>query len=343
MTTKVLCVGICLIIIMACAGTASSAPVVAMSGSPRQDVDEPDEVYFYIYVLDVDEISAQDQNFTVNVALSLRWHDERLAHNDPAPRKVSVEEVWTPTILLANRQASLRMPLPEIVEIDTDGTVTYRQQYVGPLSQRLKLESFPLDIQDFSIHFVSPGTTPKDIEFIPDEPPGSETTGGDIAEVLSLPDWQILSFKAESRPYQAAKTAHIPGFAFEFVAKRHFAYYFWQAVVPLALIGMMSWVPFWVHPSKAELQFSIASSAVLTLIAYRFTLASLLPKLPYLTRLDYIATGGTILVFMAFLQVLITSLLAKNDLVGPAERIDHVCRFAFPVVYAGLVSLALLV
>jgi hypothetical protein len=301
---------------------------------------EPEEVRFFIYILDIDAISGQDQNFTVNVSLVLKWIDPRLVHDDPTSRIVPREKVWSPTIVLANRQALLRMPLPEVVEVAPDGLVTYRQQYVGALSQPLSLKNFPLDVQDFTIHFIAVDAAPDEITFVPMEIPEANISGGGIAEVLSLPDWTVRSFRAEPKPLDITGVHQVPGFAFTFIARRHFAYYFWQAIVPLLLIVMMSWVPFWVPPSKAELQFGIASSAVLTLIAYRFTLATMLPKLPYLTRLDYVSTGGTILVFMAFLQVLVTSLLAKNERERLALRIDFSCRFVFPIVFIGLLTFA---
>ncbi len=127
------------------------------------------------------------------------------------------------------------------------------------------------------------------------------------------------------------------GFVFEFVAKRYFSYFIWQAAMPLILIVMMSWVPLWVDPEKGELQFAIAGSAVLTLIAFRFTLASMLPPLPYLTRMDLVTISSTILVFGAFLQVVITSLLARGDGVRLARWIDRVCRVLFPFGFAYLI------
>lgn len=159
-----------------------------------------------------------------------------------------------------------------------------------------------------------------------------------MARVLSLPDWRILSYRAEVRPYELTADVVAPGFAFEFVARRHSRYYIWQAIMPLALIVMMSWVPFWVDPKKGELQFSIASGAVLTLIAFRFTLASMLPALPYLTRMDLFTIGVTILVFAAFLQVVITSLLAYSHRLRIARVADHVCRVLFAVAFTALIA-----
>jgi len=43
----------------------------------------------------------------------------------------------------------------------------------------------------------------------------------------------------------------------------------------------------------------VGATAVLTLIAYRFTLDSLIPRVSYLTRLDIFILGATVLVLLA--------------------------------------------
>jgi hypothetical protein len=302
---------------------------------------KPERIGFAIYVLDIDEISGQNQNFAANFVASLQWKDKRLAHSGKFARIIPLEQIWHPMLVLTNRQAGVRMPLPGIAIVEPDGTVTYRQQYVGPLSQRLRLHDFPLDTQTFSIHFAITGMQEGEIELVPREPlPGMK--GGGMAKELSLPDWGIVSYKVEVRPYKVSDTIATPGFAFEFVAKRYSAYFIWQAAMPLILIVMMSWVPFWVDPKKAELQFAIAGSAVLTLIAFRFTLARMLPPLPYLTRMDLLTISATILVFAAFLQVVLTSLLAHRARVRLARIIDLICRVGFPIVFIALILWSIL-
>lgn len=326
----------CSVLLLVCTVLAEPAKVPDTQPAIPDKGGLPVPVEFGIYVLDIDEISGQNQNFAVNCVLVLRWKDERLVHNDSHARTFPLAKVWHPPIVLANRQASLRMPMPDIVKVKHDGTVSYHQQYVGPLSQRLRLHDFPIDTQTFSIHFIASGVEPGEIEFVPGEF-SPDLIGGGMASELSLPDWQVLSYKAEVRPYTVTKTLESPGFAFEFVAKRHASYFVWQAVMPLVLIVMMSWVPFWVDPEKAELQFAIAGSAVLTLIAFRFTLARLLPPLPYLTRMDLLTIGGTILVFGAFLQVVLTSLLAQGHRLRLARIIDNVCRVLFVAAFISLI------
>jgi hypothetical protein len=314
----------------------TALPAAAQQGTPEPSSrrTDPEEVRFFIYVLDIDDVADQEQYFAANFALRLRWVDERLVHPGPTARFASMEDVWNPQVLLMNRQDRLRTALPEVVEIEPDGTVTYRQQYVGRLSQRLDLSRFPLDSQELNLSFMRGGTG--QLRFVPDTQLGiQQNAGGTMAAILSLPDWEVTEYYAEERPYVIAETLQEPGFAFTIRIRRYFAYYFWQMILPMILIVMMSWTPFWIHPSKAETQFSLAAAAVLTLIAYRFALGSLLPRLSYLTRMDYLTLWSTLLVFGAGLQVLVTSRMAFRDHIPLALRVDQYSRVLFPALLIG--------
>lgn len=296
---------------------------------------EPEQVFFGMYLLDVDDISGENQNFTINLMLRLRWKDERLAHSGDSAKTMPLSQVWNPRPMLVNRQALMRTPMPEIVEVEPDGTVLYRQQYVGQLSQELHLTHFPIDTQDFYIHFIAMGYHKGEIEFVPEIfSKDGNIVGGDIAKSFSLPDWQIISYAAKPMPYEMSRDIQLVGFAFVFTAKRYFLFYFWQIIFPMILIVMMSWSPFWVDPSLSGTQISLAASSMLTVIAYRFVLANLLPRLPYMTRMDYFSLVSTLLVFIAFSEVVITSLLAKSNRKSLGVTFDRYARMIFPIVYA---------
>ena len=320
-----------------CAADDTTPPNRVTATKPTRPAQgqKPIKVGFTIYVVDIDEINGHDQSFAANFVLTLRWKDERLAHSNADPHVMPLKEVWHPKVVLANRQAGVRMPMEKLVEVMPDGSVTYRQQYVGPLSQPLRLHDFPLDRQEFSIQFVTPNPQMGNVEFFPAKI-SEDLIGGGMSTSLSLPDWEVLDHRVEVTPYQLTKNTSVPGFSFIFNAKRHSSYFIWQAAMPLVLIVMMSWVPFWVDPTKAELQFAIAGSSVLTLIAFRFTLGGLLPNLPYLTRMDHLTISGTVLVFGAFLQVVLTSLLAQGPRRHLARRVDIVCRILFPLCFLAL-------
>ena len=295
----------------------------------------PTEVEFFVFVLDIDDIDGANQNFAANVFIYLKWMDPRLASDDGGVRSIPIEEVWNPRIIIANKQSLLRTSLPEIVRIHPDGKVSYRQRYVGPLSQPLRLSEFPFDKHCFAIQFLSPGYNPKEIRFIPGSPEDDQSIiGGAMYKTLSLTDWKIFQYKAEARPYIPAPNFEVAGFVFEFTAKRYVLYYIWQVIVPLVLIVIMSWGAFWIDPTHAGAQIGVATSSMLTLIAYRFMLGNLLPRLPYMTRMDYFTLGSTILVFLTFFEVILTTKLALSKRAVIGRKVDRLCRILFPATFA---------
>ncbi len=295
----------------------------------------PTKVKFLIFVLDVDDIDDAAQNFTTNVYMRLEWEDERLASKQSSPRQVPLGEVWNPQVIIANRVGLVSKSLPEMVQVFPDGKVVYQQRYTGKLSQPLKLSDFPMDKHTFTIQFVGTGATSADeVEFIPGVAIASNIVGGAIADELSLPDWEITKSEALPFFYRPIEQINTPGFAFRFEARRFISYYIWQIVLPLTVVVFMSWAAFWIKRSETGVRIAVATSSVLTLIAHRFVLASLLPRLPYMTRMDYFTVGSTILVFLALIVVVLTSFLEPEICSDcSARRINIGSRFAFPIVF----------
>jgi hypothetical protein len=194
------------------------------------------------------------------------------------------------------------------------------------------LSNFPMDKHFFTIHFVAAEYSVGDLEFVPDVMPGTETiTGGGIAEQLSLPDWEIMKFEVVTRALTSVKGHTDAGFAIEFAAKRYFTYYFWQVIVPLLLIVMMSCTVFWIAPTNASARIGVATSSIFTLIAYRFLLAGLIPRLPYMTRMDYFTLGSTLIVFLVLVAVILSSTLSDHKYDRMARTVDKFARVGFPI------------
>ena len=298
----------------------------------------PTKVQFLVFVLDIDGIDDAEQNFTANVFLALRWQDERLANPDGATRQMHLEEVWNPQVLLVNRQGLVSRSLPEVVEVHPDGTVVYRQRYTGKLSQPLRLSEFPMDRHTFTIQFASAAYSSDDLEFVPDVSPRG-IKGGSIAKELSLPDWKVVAYEISPAPYTPIEQIRNAGFIFRFEAQRHIAYYAWQVVLPLSVVVVMSWAAFWVAGEQVGVRIGVATSSILTLIAQRFVLGSLLPRLPYMTRMDYFTAGSTLLVFLALITVVFTSYFTTQPRhQEKVQRIDLGARFAFPAAFLALIG-----
>lgn len=296
----------------------------------------PTKVHFLIFVIDIDGIDDANMSIDTNVYLRLRWKDERLANPDASTRQVPLEEIWNPRVLIVNQQDRITKSLPDVAQVAPDGTVIYHQRYTGELSQSLDLSRFPMDTHSFLIHFVAAGYTDDHLEFLPDML--RDIRGGSISDGLSLPDWKVLSHEALALPYIPIKEIHAAGFAFRFQAERYVIYYIWQVVLPLAVVVVMSWAAFWVRMKNVGVRIGVATSSILTLIAHRFVLASLLPRLPYMTRLDYFTVGSTLLVFMALVAVIFTSFLSGKEHEMLAHKVDISARVIFPAIFLFLLG-----
>jgi hypothetical protein len=305
----------------------------------------PTDVSVFMYVIDIGGIDGVSQSFDASVFVELSWKDTRLAHQDEGRRRYATDEVWSPRIMFLNQQSTLRTSLPEIVRVDRDGTVRYRQRYVGPFSQPLDLHEFPFDEHMFDLQIVAPGYMPSDIRFVQSQRwiEAGVRQAAAFSPRLSLPDWHIVSHKAEPREVDVGNEGSgVAGYVLAFEAERAGVYYVWKVLVPLIFIVMMAWTTFWIDPTSAGTQISVATTSMLTLIAYRFLLDHLVPRLPYMTRMDYFTLGSTVLVFLTLVEVVVTSSLARGGQKDRARRIDRLSRVFFPSAFVAVTLLSFL-
>jgi hypothetical protein len=295
----------------------------------------PTQVSVGIWVVDISNIDSAQQNFTADVATVLRWKDARLAHTGTGLAHYALDQIWTPRVGIANETSSVIRKLPESAEVEPDGTVVYRQRYVGSFTQPLRLQSFPFDRQAFRIQFVAIRSRPDEVAFVPDENwirDGLQQAAG-MSQSITLPDWAVERWDAKASVYVLTPGMQYSGYVFEFTASRNVQHYILKVILPLVLIVMMSWSVFWTEPTNSSTQFSIAVTSMLTLIAYRFAVDTQLPRLPYMTRLDVFFLISTLLVFFSLIEVLVTTILDNNQQIARAKKLDRYCRVIVPAIF----------
>ncbi|MGI9533933.1 MAG: hypothetical protein ACR2NW_03190 [Thermodesulfobacteriota bacterium] len=290
----------------------------------------PTEVKIRLYVLDVDEITDAQQSFKANIFIQAEWKDQRLVQSNKTT-KYNLNEIWNPNLQILNRQKTFKS-LPDIVEVKTDGTVTYRQRIIGSFSQPLDLHNFPMDEQNIQFKVVSVGNSPNDVKL-------SENSSG-IADIFSFPNWYIKGWNLKIVDFKFLPD--VPsrvGIIFTITAKRYEHFYIFKFIVPLLLIVFMSWIVFWIDPTDYPTQISVSITSMLTLIAYQYLVGSSLPQVPYLTRLDKLMFLSTALVFASLVEVTVTSVLTKKNNVELARSIDNYCRYIFPALFIIILAL----
>src|SRR6266480_1267736 len=302
----------------------------------RPNVDSgPTQISVGIWVADISNIDSAQQNFTAELAVVLRWKDSRLAHTGKGIVRYPLEQIWHPRVAVVNETNSVSRKFPEAVEVEPDGTVNYRQRYAGAFTQPLRLQSFPFDRQTFRFQLVAVRYRPNEVLFVPDQDwirNGLRQAGG-VAPSITLPDWTLEKWETKPLTYALAPGFEYSSYAFEFTASRNVQHYIWKVILPLIFIVAMSWSVFWVAATEVGPQLSVATTSMLTLIAYRFAIDHQLPVLPYTTSLDTFVLMITVLVFFSFIEVLLTTIFEAKHRNKPTIRIDRYYRVIFPLIF----------
>lgn len=293
------------------------------------------EVQVRVALLNLDNISGAAQNFTVNFAYQASWIDERLRHEGPGDERISLDKIWHPHLQIVNRQRVQETFEAEAL-VSPEGEVTTVQRVWGPMSQPLVLNDFPFDHQKLRIDLAGTGHREGSVVFVVDPKVPSV-----VAESLSISDWELMSWTAEPRELAIGHGSKVlPGFRMTLEVKRNRGYHLVNVILPLVMIIFMSWVVFWINPKNANPRVSVSVTAMLTLIAYRFAVGASLPKIGYLTRMDWFILGSSILVFASLLEVIVTSCLADQGRIDTACKINRRMRLISPVVFLVVVFLS---
>jgi hypothetical protein len=314
-------------LILAIAATLGSARAEELTSHPTKDT-SPIEVSIQVVLLDLETIDGAQQSFTANFGYAARWNDPRLRHEGPGQKTVPLKDIWHPRLQIVNRR-SLQSTFPDEARISPEGDVVMVQRVWGQFSQALILHEFPFDDQTLHANLVGAGHQEGSVIFIPD----AENVSA-VSDQLAISDWKVTSWNAEPRSLSIGTNGReLPGFRLRVQVKRNHRYHLVNTIFPLILIICMSWVVFWINPKNANPRFSISVTAMLTLIAYRFAVSSSLPKISYLTRMDWFILGSSLLIFGALLEVVVTSWLADIDRLDSACRVNRWMRCLVPLAF----------
>ena len=282
------------------------------------------------FLVDVDDISSVQQNFTASLYLEFRWRDPHLADGGSGGEATGSSESARPRFKIVNSQRVWDAFDGDVTR-SPEGELVLHQRLWGQFSQPLDLADFPFDEHTFEIEIASV-VHPEGLRLIPDP----EQPSG-MAEKLSVADWELSNFRIETRGYEPIPGAEqLPGLLISFDGRRRVSHYVVKVIIPLILIVAMSWVVFWIDPKESGSQIGVAVTTMLTLIAYRFAVGSEIPNIHYLTRMDMFLLGSTLLVFASLVEVVVTSSLASRDRLERARSVDRWARCLFPLAFVWL-------
>ena len=288
-------------------------------------------------------INQKEENFGIVASLRMEYLDPALSFSpdtcqcsfklfreDKFVNFITENGLSFPAFTLFNQQGK-RFSQNKIVVVLSNGRLIYFERFTATLqAPDFDFRRYPLDQQDFFIHIDS--ILPQE-DYVYQELEGFS----EIGEQLGEEEWIVTEFDTKITDQDLTTGETSDRFSFHFQAKRHLNYYILRLFIPIFVIIMVSWLPFFLRDYGKRVD--IASGNLLLFIAFNFTLSDDLPRLGYVTFLDKILICMFII---SGLLVLLNVYLRRLEVTGKADKaaeIDNYTIWGYPILYFTTFSL----
>ena len=289
-------------------------------------------INFRVTVFKVDKVNTKNETANIKIGVVFHWTDPRVCGWDEFLLPASL---WGPELHLYNGIDCIPEYEHFVIFKADEGRLKRFINYHSTISCPMKLGHFPFDSQIVEAHFVNishwrtlnlerHGSSPNK-ELYRLAPVSRQTEGqffksyfdGAIMEFTLLHNRALLEEPDRETP-GALMINHLK---IQFDMERTESFYIWKAFTPLYLLTTVSFLTLAVEPrgeeslaSKLELSFTMFLAAV----ALQTMIAESVPKVDFLTTIDWVAFASIISVCaVAFFSVIVEKL---NTLAGYSWR-----------------------
>lgn len=299
-------------------------------------------------ILDIPEVDELAETFEIDAYLRLKWNDpsayneigkeiplDSTYHSDSTSEAMeTLENIgWFYIVEIAN-QVGERNTLLASLSITPEGEIEYMERLQVSLRSEYELNRYPFDSQILRIRIESFAYDASKLIFEDDDIIFYRNLDSKESRLV-LEEWELpgnIWSEADVSHSQLMDTdwpyieAHIE-------IGRKFGYHVWKIFLPMLLIISISWSVFWIGKENVGSRLSLSLISLLTVISFNFFVSTNLPKISYLTFMDYFVIGIYVFMTLAVIEVLTTYLLSSHGREVIASRINVHSRWIFPVCF----------
>ena len=224
-----------------------------------------------------------------------------------------------------------------------DGSeLTYKSKSVYKIKNKFNLQNFPFDKQTLKIFLRQDENSIDEDRFLVSS--YTMRKAEEFKNLNSIQGWNITNVEMNYKIYNhLLKEEYFDGFELVFEIERKSRYYVFKIIMPIILILIVCWSAVWIKPKDLESKLTITIVCLLSLIAYNFVIDKDLPKLEYLTVMDYIilisyiyATIPTFLSIITnnFINTKNTKILAFNSITKRYGLISYLFLIIFILIFS---------
>eukprot|EP00039_Didymoeca_costata_P017135 m.314769 g.314769 ORF g.314769 m.314769 type:complete len:675 (+) comp16496_c1_seq2:1590-3614(+) len=284
------------------------------------------------------DIDAAGSNFKCDFEVFLEWCDPDLVDiDDTGPNEGCFSErskwrpKWYPGLLFHNQYSTLYHWCDKYKVVDKSiGRVISKQGFRGPFYDVMDLKKFPLDRQ--VLHIVIATEEPfHQVEFCV-HPSGRKN----VIFAENLAEWRIdnpfqdtMVHPAVYHDVQGPPSVGFQRHIVQIRVERRHEYYTWNVQLLSFLLVILSVTSWSISPNIVGERLAVTLTLVLSVIAFKFAIAGMLPKVPYLTKLDeYLILTFAMITIVAFENAAVAVVQDLSD-DEPASDLQKLIDFWF--------------
>jgi hypothetical protein len=288
---------------------------------------------------DVSAVNDVDQTVSADLGLVERWRDPRLEDASRGEGSVdctaSMKPFWMPAVEPENLRARQRFYDDRFL-VNASGIVMMVRRLLVVVAQPMDFKEFPLDRHIWKFTVWPAYSNSSELLFH-----ALRWTSG--PEEPTIQGWRVGVPNAHTTVTSRGNRLGVfARFDAAVELRRMPQYYAWKLGLPLLLIGLMSYLVYFIPPAMVAQQIALGMTGILTAVAYLLSLNSSLPKIGYITRADRLFIGVIILAFLGLVKGVLTAALQAGGRAPLVNRVDQLGRWFYPAAMTAVVIVALL-
>ena len=309
------------------AAVGSASDATAEDGVGAGAAESSNKVYVGVYVNAIQQVDLEQHMYTVDFHMWFRWTNPEYRPADSIDF-INDAEQWGTTIELATS---------EPLELD-DGSLYQRAHLQSRFSTNMALESYPFDRQLLLIVVEDRNRSVRQMEFIPDDP------GAISAPKLSVPGYKVAEPKLDVVDFEYPElgvTGQGPQVVSQIVVSipmsRPWLPYALKIFVPFIVIVLCTALVFLIGPDHFDVRFGLGISALLTLVALKWTTDAQIPLVDFVGMVDWLYLAGFVFVGLSLIETTYTTWrYSRGAAITELERIDRRVLLISSVVFVAV-------
>ncbi|XP_041357673.1 glycine receptor subunit alphaZ1-like [Gigantopelta aegis] len=284
------------------------------------------EVEVSLFINNIDSVSEQTMDFSVNAFVTQKWMDRRLrflglidAEYLELDTKL-MENIWVPDLYFLNEKSASfhTVTVPnKMLHIYNDGEIIYRLRISLTASCPMLLHKYPMDSQVCHLFIQSFAFTKKSIVFKWRSEDAIQTSRN-----LQLPQFTLT--RTEFRNCSDFEgSENFTCIASDFYLQRSIGFYMIQIYIPSVLIVLLSWVSFWLNVDAVPARISLGILTVLTMTTQKSMAVSSLPRVSYVKAIDVWMAACLCFVFSSLLEFALVNVIDRRQIKRKHLPADH--------------------